>query len=292
MDKNPVIAVHNGRFHTDDVFAVATIALIEGDVKIIRTRDEENFKTADYAIDVGCEYDPSRKRFDHHQQGGAGTRESGTPYASFGLVWKTYGKTLCGTDEAAAIIEKKLVEPIDMLDNGVPIYEHPLKVYPYAIQDIIFSFGATWKDEKFDFDSAFLPALEMAKQILSQEIRMAKATVEGLRIFDFIYQRAEDKRILILDKHYPYDDVMKKYPDTLFIVRPSPQSGDWKAETVTENLKDFVSRKMFPQNWAGKQDEKLIAETGVSDAVFCHNGRFLVIAKTKEGALALAKLAL
>jgi len=32
--------------------------------------------------------------------------------------------------------------------------------------------------------------------------------------------------------------------------------------------------------------------TGVPDATFCHNGRFLAVAKSKEGALKLAEIAL
>ena len=53
----------------------------------------------------------------------------------------------------------------------------------------------------------------------------------------------------------------------------------------------FLRRKYFPESWAGKRDSELAGITGVLDAVFCHNHRFIAVAGSKEGAFALAKLA-
>ena len=44
--------------------------------------------------------------------------------------------------------------------------------------------------------------------------------------------------------------------------------------------------------WAGKKDEELQKITGVSDALFAHRKLFMAAAKSKEGALKLAKIAL
>ena len=85
------IVTHNSTFHADDVFAVATLLIIEPDAEVIRTRDENIISSADYVVDVGQIYDKDKKRFDHHQLGGAGKRDDGIEYASFGLVWKEYG---------------------------------------------------------------------------------------------------------------------------------------------------------------------------------------------------------
>ena len=54
----------------------------------------------------------------------------------------------------------------------------------------------------------------------------------------------------------------------------------------------FGNRKDFPSAWAGLKGKELQAETGVEDAVFCHNKLFLSVAKSKEGAVALAQKAL
>ena len=74
------IVTHSSDFHTDDLFAVATILLALGDTKdfeIIRSRDMSVIETGDYVVDVGGIYDPEKNRFDHHQEGGAGKRDNG-----------------------------------------------------------------------------------------------------------------------------------------------------------------------------------------------------------------------
>jgi uncharacterized UPF0160 family protein len=118
------IVAHNGQFHADDVFAVATLSILIGDskkIKIIRTRDEAVIQKADYVVDVGGVYDPEKNRFDHHQKGGAGKRDNGIPYASFGLVWKKFGAQVAGSKRLAEIIDERLAAPIDAIDNGVSI---------------------------------------------------------------------------------------------------------------------------------------------------------------------------
>jgi uncharacterized UPF0160 family protein len=109
MNKQIKVISHGSGFHTDDIFAVATILLVLGekdDVSVIRTRDMEIIKTGDYVVDVGGVHDESTNRFDHHQFGGAGKRENGIPYASFGLVWNKFGKDLVGSEDGANRIDK------------------------------------------------------------------------------------------------------------------------------------------------------------------------------------------
>jgi hypothetical protein len=56
------VVTHNGKFHPDDVFAVATIMLVEGNenVTVVRTREKAVISGADWVVDVGGEYDPER----------------------------------------------------------------------------------------------------------------------------------------------------------------------------------------------------------------------------------------
>ena len=58
---------------------------------------------------MGGRSDPATGDFDHHQKGGAGERENGIRYASFGLVWREHGEALAGGAEAAAAIDERLV---------------------------------------------------------------------------------------------------------------------------------------------------------------------------------------
>ena len=287
------VVTHSGRFHADEVLALAVLRLIlKSDINVIRTRDERIIKKADYVVDIGRIYNPEKNHFDHHQEGGAGVRRDGIPYASFGLVWKKFGENLCGSKEAAAIIEKKIVEPVDANDNGVSLCDCPKDITPYRFQDVIFSLSPTWKESEHDLDAAFLEAVSIAERVLLREIKKAQDSAEGSKIVLQMYTEVSDKRIIVMDTHYPYEEVTEKLPELLFVIYPDSQGNGWKAEAVPNNIKTYTPRKKFPAIWAGKEGDELARISSVSDASFCHNARFLVVAKSKEGAIALAELAL
>ena len=51
--EHSIIVTHDGKFHADDVFAVATLLLVFPGATVTRTRDEGLIKGADAAVDVG-----------------------------------------------------------------------------------------------------------------------------------------------------------------------------------------------------------------------------------------------
>ena len=51
-------------------------------------------------------------------------------------------------------------------------------------------------------------------------------------------------------------------------------------------------RAYFPESWGGKYYQELAEVTGVAGSVFCHLGRFMVTAETKEDVIKLVKIAL
>lgn len=291
------LVTHDGSFHTDDVFACATLAIMlekKGEAfEIIRTRDEKIMKSADYIFDVGGVHAPEENRFDHHQIGGAGKHENGIDYAAFGLVWKKYGSEVSGGVEAAKVIEKSLVTPIDAFDNAIDLVENKFAVTPYYLQHVFGAMRPTWREEDVNIDQVFLKAVDLAKQILIREIVQATDALEASRKIQEIYEQTEDKRIIILDKNYAADEVTyDSIPETLFIIFPRRTNNYWGAKSVRVGPRTFKNKKDFPALWAGLRDEELINVSGVRDAVFCHRGRFMVVAKTKEAAIELAKLAL
>src|SRR3989344_4441212 len=109
MQPKVTIITHNGSFHTDDVFAVATILLVLKEkqvvTQIVRTRDAVLIASGDFVVDVGSVYDAAHERFDHHQVGGAGARPNGVPYAAFGLVWKKHGTELISSPDVSDLID-------------------------------------------------------------------------------------------------------------------------------------------------------------------------------------------
>ena len=284
------IVTHNGDFHSDDVFSIASISIKLGEIDIVRTRDNELIKNADYAIDVGGESD-GEKKFDHHQEGGAGERINGIPYASFGLVWKAFGEEICGGKEISELIDKKLVQPIDAADNGLNILTPVFKdLFPYMVGDCIQSFKPGWNEE--NLSNAFKEAVEFAKNLLLREISKFKTEEDGKKIVEDIYKNSDDKQIIIMDKKYPWENVLNKYNEPLFAVYPTREGDSWHVKSIRSNFYDFKVRKEMPISWAGKRDKELAELTGIDDALFCHNKRFLVAARTKEGAIKLAHLAL
>ncbi|MFC1720719.1 MYG1 family protein [Patescibacteria group bacterium] len=286
------IITHNGNFHADDIFAVATLQLIlekEG-FEVIRTRDEEIIKTGDFVIDVGGVYDADKNLFDHHMPEGAGERENKIPYASFGLVWKKFGKELCGTHDVRDKIDKKLAQVIDAADVGIDLFKNIKEnVHPYLLRSFLVSLKPTWKEEDLDKDFMFDKAVGFAKEVLIREIKVTQDTMEAETAVIKAYDEAKDKRIIVMDEKYPWESVLNKYEEPLYVVYPNIS---WRVKAVRDNFNSFENKNDLPESWAGKNDEELADITGVKDAVFCHRARFLAGAKSKEGAIKLAQIAL
>jgi uncharacterized UPF0160 family protein len=285
------IVTHNSKFHADDVFAVAVLSMIFPDSEIIRTRDETVIESADIVVDVGKIYDPAKLRFDHHQTGGAGVRDNGIPYASFGLVWKEYGESLA--EAVAAMVEEKLVMPIDALDNGVTLATPKFgDIKEYGISEYLYSY---WIDSNVSEEKIleiFISVVNLAKELISREIEKNKRIINDGKLVEEIYAATEDKRIIILDKNYAWGRKLVEKPEPLIVIYPSLDVPKWNIQTIRKNLTSFESRISLPASWAGKSGEELVSITGVKDAHFCHNGRFLAVAGSKEGALKLAEIAL
>lgn len=293
LRRNKIVAVHSGRFHADDAFAVAMVSLYLGYIpKIIRTREEKILAKADFVLDVGRVYDPALNKFDHHSEGWNVKRDNGILYAASGLVWKEFGSKICGSSEVAAIIDKNIIQGIDANDNGISISKNIFEgVKVYSIFDYIFSFNTTWREESKN-DEYFKKTVIIAKDILVREIFRAKDLIEGEKDIQDIYSKTENKSILILEKPYDYMNIVERLPEVLFVISPRSIDNTWHINAVSTKGGLFERRKELPSEWAGKSGEEFQKITGDKDAVFCHNKRFVAVSKSKEGAIELAKKAL
>lgn len=287
------IATHNGRFHSDDVFAVAALQLFLGkeNTNIIRTRDDEVLKTADYVIDVGGIYDHEAKRYDHHQSGSL-VRDNGITYAALGLVWKHYGETICGSAVVAEVLEQSLCQPIDAGDNGISLYtKNEYGVSPFELYNIVSSFMPL--STEGDYDAAFIDAVDFARALLERLIAGANFQQQNLEYIKEVYEMAEDKTLLVFDKSVS-KNLLIQYPEVKTIVYPSITSSGqtWRAAVIPESYDDtFVNRVSFPEAWAGLDSSELAEVSGIADAIFCHKSRFLFGAESIESAIAAAKRA-
>ena len=293
--KTYTLVTHSGKFHADDIFACAILQLVldkEGkQYKVIRTRDPAIIEKGDYVFDVGGIHDSQTKRFDHHQKGGAGNRLNAIPYAACGLVWKEYGLSLVNNKDLVGVIDEKIIQPIDAHDNGISLLEVKNNIRPYMIQDAFGVFVATPEEGEQLNNIHFNQLVLFAKKIITREIQDAQFILKSQDDVISVYQNATDKRLIVLNENIPATDVLMKYPEPLYIMIPNTD-GMSRIVGVSLSKFSFERRKPFPKAWAGLRDQDLVRVTGVDDAVFCHNALFLVVAKSKEGALKLAQLAL
>jgi uncharacterized UPF0160 family protein len=156
---------------------------------------------------------------------------------------------------------------------------------------VVNAFVSTWKEEDRNMDIAFAELVKFVKALLAREIMRVRAKVEAKDFVKKAYEEADDKRIIILDGPYPARDVLSKYAEPLYFIRPRVNDGKWSVETVRDDSRSFVNRKDLPKEWGAKSDGELAEISGVSDAVFCHRNLFLAVADSKEGAIKLAELA-
>lgn len=291
------IVTHNAKFHADDVFGVAALSLLYPDAEIIRTRDKEIIESADIVLDVGEIYNQSTNRFDHHQAGGAGNRENGIPYASFGLIWKKFGKEITGSEVVAERIDRSVAQPIDAPDNGVDIVSSKFPgIFSANIGMVVDNYRGTWKEE-VDWDEQFKECVKWAKSFLERRIKIEQDVFEGEEIVRKTYQESKDKSFIVVSEEYDFgrelvNGVLVDYPEPLYAVLYRHDHKNWQLVAIRKNHESFDLRKRLPKEWGAKHFEELENLTGVKGSLFCHRGGFMCTTTTKEAAIKLAEIAL
>jgi uncharacterized UPF0160 family protein len=314
------IATHNGTHHADDAFGVAVLAGLFPDHVLVRTRDPEEIARADFAVDVGGVWDPAGGRFDPHPRefdgarertGADGQPERAEPYASAGLVWRTFGpdyvrqlaQRMGHALDAAALAaiahdaDASLVRYIDLVDNGQDAVAPGI----FGLSELLSLLNTDWMEEQ---------GLQAEAHAALQLERFREATVLVRRFLDAFLRRkvgqllAADKvraaprlfdgRVLYLaEGGMPWTRVVvEEMPDVLFVLYPDGTAGRHQLRIVPERVGSFRARRDLPAAWAGLRDEDLAAATGVPDAAFCHRNLFIAVARSYAGAVRLAELAL
>ena len=272
---------HSGTMHADEVFATAFLSLYLPEVKVYRS----NGRDLDEANSNSIIYDIGRGEFDHHQLD-AEKRDNGITYSSFGLLWKKYGKdyleknNYSNLDDLFNGIDKDLVEGIDADDNGFfPKIEANYKVK--TLPNIIKIFNPSF-DSGENEQEQFLRAVDLAKIILEEEIIYINGKVISDKKVDEIINNSDtSKGYLYLDEYIPFEDGVFNNPkgeSILFVAYPSNRGG-YAIKTVGKNANDRTARRLFPEEWAGLQDEELERVSGIEGLRFCHTGRFIVNCK-------------
>ncbi len=296
------LVTHSGGFHADELLSSVILTRLFPDAALVRSRDKAWITPGEGRIiyDVGGSFDAEARIFDHHQKPNP-LRGDGQPYSSFGLVWAQYGRDYLRAldvperDIAAihASFDRGFVLPVDLLDNGAvdasaagPLFSG--LTLPALLESLKPAFDD--REEGAD-DRAFAAAVPIARAFVEARISRsaAKYRAEAM-VLDAIAATGQG-RVLELPMGMPFRAGVEQAgaDHLLFVVHP--RGSDWALTTIRTGDDTFATRADLPAAWAGLTDAALEAASGVQGAKFCHNGRFIAVADSREAILRMAELA-
>ncbi len=289
------LVTHSGRFHADDVCATAILKELFPAAEILRTRDDvvmEKLRGKHAVIyDVGRMYDPEKLSFDHHMRDAA-TREDGTIYSSFGLIWKEYGRqflSLKGYDKEDIewifdTFDERFVLPVDKIDNGHLSPSDIGETRFLSLSEMIDAFNPAFDDENPEAaNDGFNAAVLMASSTISAQIGSIAAEIRAEKIVREKISEQWGNPVLELpisaDVQSVIDDLEARH--ILFIIQPS-SSGGFGLTCARESAGTYNNLVDLPESWGGLTGQDLVEETGVEGVTFCHAGLFFAAGETRE----------
>jgi uncharacterized UPF0160 family protein len=295
------LVTHSGGFHADELLSSVILTRLFPQAQIVRSRDPQWITPADDRIiyDVGGAYDAQTAIFDHHQRG-APVREDGQPFSSFGLIWKHFGRDYLAALDIPAVhletvhaaFDKGFVLPIDLLDNGALSPSTAGQLAGLTLPSLLETLKPAFDDRKTDADDrAFHQALAIARHFVEAGVSRHAAKLRAETLVLEAIRATGDERVLELPMGMPFRPAIIKAgaEHLLFVVHPRDK--DWCVTGIRREEDGFALRADLPASWAGLTNGELEAASGVVGASFCHNGRFIAAASTREAALALAEIA-
>lgn len=295
------LVTHSGGLHADELLSSVVLTRLFPQARLVRSRAAEWITPATDRIiyDVGGAYDPEAGIFDHHQRG-APLRDDGQPFSSFGLIWKHFGHDFLAAfgipeehiEAIHASFDKSFVLPVDLVDNGAlsPSTAGPLAglTLPVLLETLKPVFDET--DPEAD-DRCFNAALAIARAFVEAKIANSAAKLRAEALVQKAIVDAGQGQVLELPMGMPFRPAIIKAgaEHLLFVVHP--RQNDWCLTGIRRADDGFELRADLPAGWAGLTGKDLEAVCGVEGATFCHNGRFVAAARTREAALAMAAIA-
>lgn len=295
------LVTHSGGFHADELLSSVILTRLFPAARLVRSRAPEWITPGSDRIiyDVGGACDPAAGIFDHHQRG-APLRAEGQPFSSFGLIWRQFGRDYLEAfgvpasdiESLHASFDRDFVLPIDLADNGAldPLAAGALAKLTLPL--LLETLKPVFDDKEPDAgDRAFHDALSIARSFVEATLRQGAAKLRAESIVLQAIAAAGDERVLELPTGMPFRPAIVKAgaDHLLFVVHP--RETDWCLTGIRRSSDGFALRADLPETWAGLTGLDLAAVCGVADATFCHNGRFIAAAKTREAALEMARIA-
>ena len=280
------LGTHDGSFHADEVTAAALLILfnqIDKD-RIQRTRDPCVLENCLFVCDVGGVYDPSKKRFDHHQITYQGS------LSSAGMILKYLKEERIIDSSMYDYFNRSLILGVDAHDNGLAKVEIGFCSFSQVVSNFVPISQTASKEE---MNHAFFSALDFVFQYLE---RLKKRYEYTLSCRDQVEKAMlKNTNYLEFSEPIPWMESFfllggEKHP-ALFVIMPT--GSHWKLRGIPPSLKDRMkTRKPLPEEWAGLHDKELFKVSGIDGSIFCHKGRFISIWRTKEDALKAMEMVL
>jgi 2-dehydropantoate 2-reductase len=314
------IATHSGSFHADDVFGVGVLMGVFPSHTLLRTRKQELIDAADFAVDVGGSWDAATGRFDHHQRGFDGARPAqtvdgqtvpGVGYASAGLVWAAHGSAFVtawasaqgqaldepAVQEVVRSIDHSLVQYLDIVDTG----QGDVSPGIFGLSSLIAQLNTHWMEEA-GMDNAtkaalqetrFREAIAITRKFLDHAISKKVGQIRSVQTVRNAPRLLGGRVLHLTEGGMPWTRVVvDEMPEVMFVIYPDSDGDQYQVKTVPVEPGSFTARLDLPKSWSGLRDQELAAVTGVQDSVFCHLNLFIGGARSFEGAVRLAELAL
>ncbi|MFC4235952.1 MYG1 family protein [Thalassospira xianhensis] len=311
MREKPILATHDGTFHCDDVLAYVLIRrwlAQEGktEIELVRTRDANVYKDADFVWDVGAVYDPETHRYDHHMPG-ALLRDDGVPYSAAGLVWLNLGFDICHelyggfrtkysaeAEELYQMFMDQDIKFVDWTDDGRSLVEENRLNLDMGLAGLVDAFNQQWFEREpraGDENFKFLQAARMVESVVISRLSKLQATIEARKTVQKAFDDGQDPYVLVLERNMPWQDAVAHLNlPTLYAVYPSTRNGnEWMVACMSTKPGGFTPTHPFPENWGGLRGDELAKVSGVDNAIFCHKHRFCAAASTLAGAVNLAQ---
>ncbi|KAF7683658.1 UPF0160 protein [Astathelohania contejeani] len=296
------LITHDEKFHLDEVLSSVILKRIYPDAKITRSRNNEIINSGDIVYDVGGIFDPTKKRFDHHQPT---FHETYSPkynikLSSSGLIYKYFTDEFFKTYGVESTHEhyKELVEEVyetyflsaDAHDNG---YQITGDIVPRTLAAMVGNFNSNQKFSK-EQDEAFYRAMEFVEKDLNMYMsEKINNWLPSINHLDAIVKKSEGP-ILIDDSSFHFDSidlilkVEKKYgKDIKYVI--TEHRNNYKIYAVPKRARYFENKVPLKKEWGGLRDEELEKVSGIKGAKFVHASGFIGICTNLKGALEMCK---
>ena len=277
------VIIHDGVFHSDDVFSVALLDLAfdlamdklpsftpgvnmeMSNFITWRSRQKAMIENAHIAIDVGKQYD-GVKYFDHHQDDVPDNVIDSIPHSALGLL----AETLITEKRVLDELRKAVIFGIEARDNGLKVPDN----YNTA-GEWVAAMNPNW-DETGDTHMQFINAAFMAKRMLYSSIKKIIAVIKAEEYIDKLIPERKYEKLLVLDKNMPWEThVFRNYPKIIAAVYL--RDGGWRVKgALAESENDLTQKMYFPEGFTSE------------GMTFLHKHRFMAAFDTKEHAIEAA----